>query len=151
MQRSLTYKSALRYTLWSFIYIIYASLGTIYLFLPPFIGVLFILFHKSLKQKNSFLLFCIIIDILAIEAQKGFLAFTLLIYFLLFERFIMPKIEKGINSKIFRDFLTIFLVYIGYLFFSALVSQIFLLPKIGVDLYIAYYIVVEFFIVSLFL
>jgi len=63
----------------------------------------------------------------------------------------MPKIEKGINSKIFRDFLTIFLVYIGYLFFSALVSQIFLLPKIGVDLYIAYYIVVEFFIVSLFL
>ena len=151
MQRSLTYKSTLRYALWSLAYVVYASLGTIYLFLPPLLGVLFFLFSEALRRKNSIMLLFIVADILVLETQKGFLVFTLLIYFLLFEHFISPKIKQSINSKKFRIFLTVFLAYTGYLLFSALLSQIFLLPAVSFDLYIVYYIVIEFFIVSVLL
>ena len=96
------------------------------------------------------MLFFIIVDILVLEAQKGFLAFTLIIYFLLLELFV-PKIEQSINSKHLRNFLYVLLAYGGYILFSALLSQIFLIPGISVDLYILYYIVFEFFIVSVLL
>lgn len=151
MQRSLTYKSALRYALWSLVYAAYVSLGSIYLFLPPLLAVLFFLFHDSLRRNDSVMLLFIIIDILVLEAQKGFLAFTLIIYFLLLERFFVPKIEQSINSKHLRNFLYVLLTYGGYILFSALLSQIFLIPGISVDLYILYYIVIEFFIVSVLL
>ena len=151
MQRSLTYKSTLRYALWSLAYVIYVSLGSIYLFLPPLLGVLFFLFSEALRRKNSVMLLFIVFDILVLEAEKGFLAFTLLIYFLLFEHFISPKIKQSINSSHLRVFLTIFLAYTGYILFSALLAQIFLLPAISFDWYIVYYIVVEFFIVSVLL
>lgn len=97
------------------------------------------------------MLLFIIVDILVLEAQKGFLAFTLIIYFLLLERFFVPKIEQSINSKHLRNFLYVLLAYGGYILFSALLSQIFLIPGISVDLYIFYYIVFEFFIVSVLL
>ncbi len=151
MQRSLAYKSALRYALWSLVYAAYVSLGSIYLFLPPLLAVLFFLFHDSLRRNDSVMLLFIIVDILVLEAQKGFLAFTLIIYFLLLERFFVPKIEQSINSKHLRNFLYVLLAYGGYILFSALLSQIFLIPGISVDLYILYYIVVEFFIVSVLL
>ncbi len=151
MQRSLTYKSALKYALWSLAYVVYISIGSIYLFLPPLLGVLFFLFRKALRRGNSVMLLFIVFDILVLEAQKGFLAFTLLIYFLLLERFILPKIQQSINSKLFRDFLILCFVYVGYILFNALLAQIFLLPALGIDLHIVYYIIIEFFIVSVLL
>ena len=148
MQRSITYKSALRYALWSLAYAVYVSLGSIYLFLPPLLALLFFFFHESLRRNDSIMLLFIVIDILILEAQKSFLGFTLIIYFLILERFFIPKIEQSINSKHLRNFLYVLLAYGGYILFSALLSQIFLIPGISVDLYILYYIVVEFLIVS---
>ena len=148
MQRSLTYKSALRYALWSLLYALYVSLGSIYLFLPPLLALLFFFFHEALRRESSVMLFFIVIDILVLEAQKDFLTFTLIIYFLLLERFLVPKIEQSINSRHLRNFLYVLLAYGGYVLFAALLSQIFLIPGISFDFYILYYIVIEFFIVS---
>ena len=148
MQRSLTYKSALRYALWSLLYALYISLGSIYLFLPPLLALLFFFFHEALRRNNTVMLLFIVADILILEAQKDFLAFTLIIYFLILERFFVPKIEQSINSRHVRNLLYVTFAYGGYILFSALLSQIFLIPGISVDFYILYYIVIEFFIVS---
>ncbi len=148
MQRSLTNQSALRYALWSLLYALYVSLGSIYLFLPPLLAVLFFFFHEALRRKNSVMLLFIVVDIFVLEAQKGFLAFTLLVYFMILERFFVPKIEQSINSKHLRSFFYVILTYGGYILFSELLSQIFLIPGVSVDLYIIYYIVIEFLVVS---
>ena len=148
MQRSLANQSALRYALWSLLYALYVSLGSIYLFLPPLLAVLFFFFHEALRRKSSVMLLFIVVDILILEVQKGFLAFTLLVYFMILERFFVPKIEQSINSKHLRSFFYVILTYGGYILFSELLSQIFLIPGVSVDLYIFYYIVIEFLIVS---
>ncbi len=150
MQRSFTYKSALKYALWSVLYALYISLGSIYLFLPPLLALLFFFFHKALRRNSSSMLFFVILDILVLEAQKGFLSFTLIIYFLLLERFVVPKVNQSINSRNLRNFLYVLFAYGGYVLFATLLSQIFLITGISIDFfYILYYIIVEFFIVSI--
>ncbi len=149
MQRNITYKSFIKYVVWSLLFALYAALSTVYLFLPPMIGVLFLLFHYAQTRKNSLLLLFVLIDVVILEALKGFLAFSLLLYFLLQERFIIPKIKQSINARHLRNFLYVAFSYFGYFLFSALLAQIFLLPRIELDFYIVYYIVVEFLIVSI--
>ena len=148
MQRSLTYQNTLKYALWSILYWGYISLGSIYLLLPPLLAPLFFFFHKSLRTNDSALLFFVVVDIFVLEAQKGFMALTLLIYFLLLERFVVPELEQNINSRRLRHFITVFLTYVGFILFSALLAQIFLLPALQPSLHIVYYIFIEFLIVS---
>jgi len=149
MQRNIAYKNFIKYLIYSVVFALYIGLSTIYLYLPPFIAVLFLFFHKAFKNKETPLLFFIIIDILILEAQKGFLGFTLLIYFLLMDRFIIPKIEQSISAINLKNFLYVFFSYVGYILFSTLLGQIFLIPGVGFDFYIVYYIAIEFVIVSI--
>ena len=152
MQRDITYKSVVRYALWSLFYTLYISLSTIYLFLPPLLAVLFFLFHDALRKNDTAKLLFVTLDILILEAQKDFLAFTLIIYFLIQERFVLPKIAQSISAQNLRNFLYVSLSYIGYMLFSTLLSQIFLIQGISLDIYyIVHYIIIEFLIVSVML
>jgi len=151
MQRNITYKEFINYTLWSMAYLLYLSLSTIYLFLPPMLSILFLIFLNSLEKQNSVKLTFIILILLVFEAQKGFLAFSIIIYFLILYRFFIPKINKNISSKKIRILIYILLSYIGYIIFYTLLAQIFILPSLSVDYYIIYYIVIEYFIASVFL
>lgn len=148
MQRSIAYKSFVKYALWSVVFAFYAAGSSIYLFLPPMVAVLFLFFRRSLQSKDSTLFFFVLADIFVLEAQKGFLAFSLLTYFMIMHRFIVPKIEQSINERHLRDFLYVFFAYIGYTLFSLFLSQIFLIEGISFDFYIVYYIAIEFVIVS---
>ena len=151
MQRSITYKRALKYALWSLAYWLYIALSGIYPLLPPLFGLLYYLFYRAKSKQDSLLLLFVVVDIFVLEAQKGFLPFTLLVYFLLFDHFLMYKIKQSINSKHLRNLIIILSIYGGYMLFSAFLAQIFLLALPSSDLYIFYYIVVEFLIVSLML
>ena len=151
MQRNSAHQNFVRYLLITLLYAGYVSLTSIYLFLPPLISIVMLLFYRSLQKQDSLLLIFLIISILILEAQKGFLGFTLLIYFLLAYRYILPKLDKSINAKKLKNFFYIVVAYIGYYLFSTLLAQIFLLPSFSLDWYVVYYIVIEYFIVSLFL
>ncbi len=148
MQRNIAYKNFVKYALWSVVFALYTSLGCIYLFLPPMMAVLFLFFRRSLQTEDTLLLFFVLIDIFVLETQKGFLAFSVLIYFMLMQRFVVPKIDQSINVAHLRNFLYVFITYFGYIVFSMLLSQIFLIQGISIDYYIVYYITVEFLIVS---
>ena len=151
MQRNLSYKNFITYSILSFLFAVYTALGTMYLFLPPLLSVLFFIYRRAVRKDDVLQLFFIIGNILIFEAEKGFLAFTLLIYFMLLDKFVVPKIEQTINQLFLKNFLYVSIAYIGYFFFSILIGQIFLIPSINIDFYTVYYIVFEFFVVSIFL
>ena len=151
MQRNIAYKNFIDYLLWTVGYTVYLSFSTIYLLLPPLLSVLLILFHNGLKKNNSLLVLFLFFAMLIVEAQEGFLGFTLVIYFLIVHRFILPKIDQSFNLRVVRNFLYVVVSYIGYIFFSALLSQIFLLSGISINFYIVYYIAIEYILVSIFL
>lgn len=149
MQRSITHKKSLAPLLYIALFAIYESLSSIYLFLPPLLGVLFVLFSQSLKKEDSLAVFSLVFCLILFEAEKGYLLFSSVIYFALIYRFVIPKLFKNFSCLSCIKFVKILLVYLGFFIFSLLLSNIFLLPVPSISYYIIYYIVIEFFIVSI--
>ena len=150
MQRSLTNKKSLRDSfLYVIVYIIYESMSSVYLFLPPLLGVLFVLLVNALDKNETMSVIMIVLCLVVFEADKGYILFTSTIYFLLAYKFIIPKIIHSSNCVSCIKMSYIILAYIGYYLSNALFANIFLLEIPSIDYYIIYYIVIEFFIVSL--
>jgi len=149
MQRSLTYQRALRPLLYVGLFILYSSLGTIYPVLPPLLGLLFVLFIRTLDKEQFFVLLLISFCLIVFEANNGYIFFSSIFYFYTVYKFILPKIQQSFNCYSCIRLSYILLAYIGYFLFLALISKIFLLPEVTLDYYIIYYIVIEFFLVSL--
>ena len=149
MQRSITNKKSVENILYVTLYAIYVSLSSIYLFLPPLFGVLFVLFAKALKDKDSVSLLFISLCLVLFEADKSYMIFSSIIYFTLIYKFLMPSITKNFSCTSCVRFSYILLAYAGFYLFSILLSNIFLIPMPSVNYYIVFYIVIEFFLVSL--
>ena len=149
MQRSIAHQKPIVPFVYVVLFIIYSSLSTIYLFLPPLLAVLFILFSKALKQEDFLLLLIISFCLMIYEANKGYLLFSTIIYFSLAYKFLMPKISQNFSCKSCIKISYVLLAYVGYYLFLAISAKIFILPLPQIDYYIIYYIVIEFFIVSI--
>ncbi len=149
MQRSITNQKPLDSFIYIILFMIYESLSSIYLFLPPLLAVLFVLFAKALKKEDSVGIALIVFCLIIFEAEKGYILFSSIIYFLLIYRFIMPKLNQNFSCIFCIKISYILLAYIGFFFFTLLISKVFLLPAPSINYYIIYYIVIEFFIVSI--
>lgn len=149
MQRSISNQKHIVTFTYIIFYLIYESLSSIYLFLPPMFAVLFILYSKAMDKQDfvflSILAFCLVIY----EADKGYFLFSSIIYFTLANNFVMPKITKSFNCNSCIQIMYVIIAYIGYYLFLVLISNIFLLEIPSIDYYIVYYIVIEFFVVGL--
>ena len=149
MQRSITNQKSIKIYIYIIFFIIYESLSSIYLFLPPFFAVLFVLFVKVLDTKNipNILLvsFCLVI----FEIDKSYLLFSSIIYFLLIYKFIIPKLKQNFSCGFCIKMIYVLLAYVGFFLFSLILAKVFLLPIPSINYYIVYYIIIEFFIVSL--
>ncbi|MEA3373559.1 MAG: hypothetical protein U9Q62_07705 [Campylobacterota bacterium] len=148
MQRNLTYQTALLGLSYVIAYLIYISMSSIYLFLPPLLGVLFWHYRKALRQQNFSYLLMIVAMLLILEVEKGFLLFSSVVYLGLFQYIVVPKLQQYINCRGCLNFIYVALLYLGYLLFSWLIHQVFWMPLPSIDWYIVYYIVIEFLIVS---
>ena len=149
MQRSITNKKPVENILYVLLYAIYLSLSSIYIFLPPLLGLLFILFTKALKDDDTISLLFISFCLVLFEADKGYMLFSSVIYFTLLYKFLIPRITQNFSCPSCILLLSIVLVYIGFFFFSTLLSNILLIPSPSINYYIVFYIVIEFFLVSL--
>ena len=76
MQRNSTYPFALKGFSLFLLYLLYESLGNIYLFLPPLFGVLFFYFIRALDRQDVSLLLLVMAMLLLYEADKGYLFFS---------------------------------------------------------------------------
>ena len=149
MQRSITNKKPVEKILYVALYAIYVSLSSIYLFLPPLFGILFVLFAKALKDKDTVSLLFISLCLVLFEADKSYMIFSSIIYFTLIYKFVMPKITQNFSCISCIRFSYILLAYIGFYLFCILLSNIFLTPMPTINYYMVFYIVIEFFLVSL--
>ncbi len=149
MQRSITHQKSLTPFLYVALFIIYQALSSIYLFMPPMLGVLFVLLAQSLQRKDSYTVFLLSFCLVVLEADKGYALFSSIIYFYLLYKFFLPKLIQSFSCQFCLQIVYVLLAYIGYYLFLALLSNIFLLPLPEINYYIVYYIVIEFFIVSI--
>lgn len=149
MQRSITYKKPLEQIVYLLLFVLYESLSSIYLFLPPLFAVLFIFFAKAVEEKDIVTLLLVSFCLLVFEANKGYLIFSSIIYFALVYKFVVPWLMQNFNSPKHIQSSYAIIVYLGFYFFNVLLSNIFLIPMPSIDYYIVYYIVIEFFLVSL--
>lgn len=149
MQRSITNQKPIESFIYVAIFIVYVSLSSIYLFLPPLFAVLFLLFSKALDKEDGVGIFLISFCLLVFESEKGYTLFISIIYFILIYKFVMPKLKQNFSCSSCIKFLSVVVAYVGFFLFCLLVSNIFLLPIPSITYYIIYYIVIEFLIVSI--
>lgn len=149
MQRSITHKKSLGTFFYVLGFVFYSSIATIYPFLPPLFAVLFVLFLKALEEQNFSNLIAVSFCLLIYESNNGYILFSSLTYFYILYKLIMPKIYTSFSCVNCVRISYILLSYIGYFFFMSFLGNIFLFSLPSIDYYIIYYIVIEFFIVSI--
>jgi hypothetical protein len=148
MQRSITYQNALAGSAFLLLFIVYESVTSIYLLLPPLLGVLFFQFMRSMERQRLGYLFLIIVMLLIYETDKGYLPFSTLVYFTFLYHFVIPKLEQIIQCRWCLKLFYVVLAYLGFWIFTLLLHQMFWLPLPSIDWHIIYYIVIEFVLVS---
>lgn len=150
MQRSFTNKNSVKDSvLYIFLFVIYESLSSIYLFLPPLLGLLFILLINALDNNRTTAVLLISFCLAIFEADKGYPLFSSIIFLLISYKFILPRFNYNVNCVPCLKFTYIILAYVGYYLFNLMLANIFLMPIPMLSYYIIYYIVIEFLIVSL--
>ncbi len=150
MQRSISHKNSLAPLLYVVVFIAYESLSSIYLFLPPLFALLFVLFIDALKKEDTLSIFLVSVCLFVYESQMGFAVFSSILYFGLIYKFVIPRLKKNFSCVSCIKISYVLLSYLGFYLFLSLLSNIFLLPMPSINYYIVYYIVIEFFIVSIF-
>jgi len=149
MQRSISNQKPLTPFIYVALFVLYEGLSSIYLFLPPLLGVLFFLFIQAFKKEDLLSIILIVFSLLVFESEKGYLLFTTVIYFALLLKLVLPKIEQNFNCKVCTNVSIVLLSYIGFYLFTSVLSSIFLLPLPEINYYVIYYIIIEFLIVSI--
>lgn len=150
MQRSITSKKSVNKSFfYIFLFIIYESISSIYFFLPPLLGVLFVLLIQALDNDDTFSVLLVTFCLVIFEADNSYVLFSSVIYLWLSHKFILPKLIQSVNCQACVKFLYILIAYIGFYLFNLLFANIFFMPIPSFTYYIIYYIVIEFFIVSL--
>jgi hypothetical protein len=149
MQRSLSNQISIDLIILIPLFLLYESLSSIYLFMPPLFGVIFYFYteEKNLNDIKILLFYALILIIY--EAEKSYLFLSTFFYFTLVYIFIIPYLKQNIVCKSCLKLLYIVIAYIGYYFFMLLLAHMFLLQLPSIDMHVLYYILVEFLIVSL--
>lgn len=151
MQRSISNQKSISPLIYILLFIVYESLSSVYLFLPPLLAVLSALFIDALKKDDSMQLFVTSFCMIIFESQMGYPLFSSIIYFSLIYKFVLPKIEQSFGCASCIKISQVILAYVGFYLFNMLMSNIFLLPEPSINYYAIYYIIMEFLIVSIFL
>ncbi len=149
MQRSISNQKPIVPFIYIVLYVLYSTLGSIYPVLPPLLSILFVLFSRALRREDFTAVLLVSFCLLVFEANYGYLLFSSIIYFYMQHKLIMPKIMQNFSCSSCINISYVLFTYLGYFLFLTLVSNIFLLEAPEINYYIIYYIVIEFFIVSL--
>lgn len=150
MQRSITHQKSLKdFILYLLAFLIYESMSSVYLFLPPLFGVLFFYLVKALDDEDTVLIVFISLCLVIFEADKGYVLFSSIIYLFLAYKFVLPKLVQNFNCPSCLKLSYVVIPYVGFFLVNALVANIFLLEMPDINFYIIYYIFIEFLLVSL--
>jgi hypothetical protein len=148
MQRSLSYQNIINRLLLVGLFIVYISLSSLYLLLPPLLALLFYAYNDALSKHDLFTLVLVSVMLLVFEAEKGFWFGSSIVYFTILSLYVIPKLEQLIQCRICMVGIFIALAYPGYLIFILLANGVFLLPSPSVDWHSGLYMIVEFLLLA---
>jgi hypothetical protein len=149
MQRSIFNKNYFVTLLFLCSFIIYESMTTLYFFFPPLLAVLYSMLSENIETEHYFSIFIILFMLLFFEVSNGYFFMSSLIYFLILHYIVVPKLHQYVECKACFKLLFSIVSYIGFYFFILLTAQIFLLDFPAIGIYILYFIVIEFILMSL--
>jgi hypothetical protein len=148
MQRNSTYQTVILGFAYFVAYIGYVGLSSIYLFLPPLFGILFIHFIRAVDRGRFDYLILIALMLMLFEVEKDFLLISSLVFFGLMYHFAVPRFRQYFNCLWCLDLIYIASAYIGYWLFLMLISNIFWMNTPAIDWHVLLYILLEFILVS---
>ncbi len=151
MQRSFSYQNIISRLFLVALFVLYISLSSMYLLMPPLLAVLFFLYYDALKKYDLFALLTVAVMMLVFEAEKGFWFGSTLVFFMALSQYMLPKIEQTIRCRICMAAIMVALAYPGYWMFMWFVNQVLLLSVPVIDWHIGLYMIIEFMIISVFI
>lgn len=151
MQRIVINKETISKIFVLLFFLVYEAISTIYLFLPPLLGVMFILYINSYKNKNLFLQLAIFAYLIIFEGDRGFLFLSSILFFVLSVEFVVKPLENIISCNRCLNFLFVFYVYLGYWLFITIILSLFEMSVPSFSYMIIYYALIEAIVVVLFL
>ncbi|NWF66498.1 MAG: hypothetical protein HXX81_03410 [Campylobacterales bacterium] len=141
MQRSITYQTNIKH-LFIFVFLLmYLSISSNMLMLPPLFGVAFIYFIKNFE--NRFVLFFIFIYLLFFEALDDFILFSSMLFFYISYYLIYKNLSNIVVC--YKCLIPILVAwsYIGFFIFSNILSYILNIDLFEFQLITIYFILIE--------
>ena len=148
MQRSFSYQNVISRLFLVAFFVVYISLSSIYLLVPPLLAILFFLYYDALTKHDLFGLVIISLMLLVFEAEKGFWFGSTIVFFTVLSHYLLPKIEQMIQCKICMAAIFVVLAYPGYWMFMWFVNQLLLLSVPAIDWHTGLYMIIEFLVVA---
>jgi hypothetical protein len=148
MQRSFSYQNVINRLLLVGLFVVYISLSSIYLLLPPLLAILFYAYHDALKKHDLFGLITVSIMLLIFEAEKGFWFGSTILFFTMVSRYLFPTIEQVVQCRpCIKAFMVAF-AYPGYLLFTTVTNGVLLLAAPVIDWHMGLYMIIEFLLMA---
>jgi hypothetical protein len=147
MQRSIINKDYLK-IFYLILLVIYDSIATVYILLPPLLGIIAIYFYQSLKDSTIYFTYALIIFLLILEANREFIFFSTSIFYIISYYYIIPHLKNITTCKKCLETIYIIIAYIGYIIFSIVLSYLLDTDFISIDIFLVIeYILIEIFII----
>ena len=148
MQRSIINYQPVVPILLLFALVIYESITSIYTFLSPLSGVVFLYLVTNIKNKEKiFINVILFLYLVYVEIDRGLVVFSSLILFLIYYEFIHRELVISIGCKNCLKAVIISFYYIGIYLVNLIISLIFDLNLPIMDITYIIYLITDIFVV----
>jgi signal transduction histidine kinase len=140
MQRNFTNNQPIKIILLAIILFIYESISSIFTYMSPLAGIIFIYLINNIENKEKYLINSLLLIYLSyFELDRGFFIFSSAILFVIYYNFLHKEISRSIICHNCLNAIYISIYYIGFYTINLLLSFIFglELPKFDIT-YILY-------------
>jgi hypothetical protein len=146
MRRSSTHQSYLTLSLFAIFFAILLIMGSLYTFLPSFVGLFFIyiIINFDDEEKKPFVYLCFLY-LFSYELNRGFYLFSYLFTFMFFYYFFVERVRNFFSCINCILFVYILVAYIGHYFVNLFISYLLNESITPLSLWYIYYILIDTF------
>lgn len=120
MRRNSSYQNFIDISIFICFLLVYDALSSMYIFMPPLFGILFLSFVRLYQDKRYYSLFAFILSLCILEATKGLAPGILLVVYSLVYIFVFNRVVK-----MFKYFNVFEVIYIPIVYFLLIVLNSF--------------------------
>ncbi len=151
MRRSRFNYSSLILILLFVLALFYESIGMIYVYLTPLLGVGFYYWSIHIHDKQKYLLFTLFfLYTLFLELDRGLVLFSFILLTVLYYFLLHHWIEETLSCQICKIIIKVFYSYLGYFTLNLFLAFLFNLPLPEFNSIYFVYIITDFFLVVFF-